>query len=167
MTYIYYLKYFILTFLFVSLTGFISKAYGQQIEIENIDSNMIKEPKPIIILLTTDWCTYCAMQQKQITKSKLKSQQLNSTYFIQFNPEENKTIIFNQKKYPYTYSGYQVGINELTHFLSGNNKISYPYWVILDKHYKIVQHYQGVLKQNEIDAMISNIDKVFIDNKQD
>ena len=114
------------------------------VSIAELDSIMKTEPRPVVILLTTEWCTYCKMQKSLLLKAK---QNTDKIYFTEFDAETKEAVTFNGKIYTYKPTGIDTGVNELAIILAnrGDSTLAYPAWVILDKNYKPVYVYQGVL----------------------
>ena len=122
------------------------------VSIAELDSKMKTEPRPVVILLTTEWCTYCKMQKSLLLKAK---QNTDKIYFTEFDAETKEAVTFNGKIYTYKPTGIDTGVNELAIILAnrGDSTLAYPAWVILDKNYKPVYVYQGVLQGDGLQKM--------------
>jgi thioredoxin-related protein len=118
------------------------------------------QAKPVLILLTTDWCKYCKIQKVQLEKNHDFQAARNNFYFVEFNAETQDSILFNEKVYHYKSSGLSTGIHELAVEL-GNQKqgISYPLWIILDKDYQILLRRNGLLSGQQIQEIVKAISK--------
>jgi thioredoxin-related protein len=133
-------------------------------KIELIDSLMERKPKPILILLSTDWCTYCAMQKHQIQKNETFLQNADQFYFVNFNAETKDKIQFEGKEYSYKPTGVNIGTHELAIALYGNTNISYPSWVLLDQHYKPIFRHNGLLNPLQLNKLLQGITETFKNN---
>lgn len=129
--------------------------------IETIDSLMTRQSKPILVLLSTDWCQYCAMQQQQIHKNKNFIKHSNEFYFVEFNAESKDKIQFQGKEYVYKPTGINIGTHELAFALNGSNKTSYPTWVLLDQQYQPIFRHNGLLNPQQIDEFLYAMKKTF------
>ena len=118
------------------------------------------QAKPVLILLTTDWCKYCKIQKIQLEKNHDFQAARNYFYFVEFNAETQDSILFNEKVYHYKSSGLSTGIHELAVEL-GNQKqgISYPLWIILDKDYRVLLRRNGLLSGQQIQEIVRAISK--------
>lgn len=146
-------------FIIVSFSLTIAYAMAQDkntsIPIEALADSLNKQAKPVLILLSTDWCRYCKMQKIQLEKNQDFQTAKSNFYFVEFNAETKDSILFNDKVYHYNSSGLSTGIHELTIEL-GNQKegISYPFWVALDKNYKVLLRWNRVLAPSELKKII-------------
>jgi len=118
------------------------------------------QTKPVLILLSTDWCVYCKMQKVQLERNQDFQDAKNNFYFVEFNAETKDSILFNEKVYRYKSSGLSTGIHELAIEL-GNQKegISYPLWIILDKDYEVLLRRNGLLAPDELKEIIDILSK--------
>ncbi len=128
------------------------------IPIAALSDSIKAQAKPVLILVTTDWCKYCKIQKVQLEKNHDFQASRNNFYFIEFNAETQDSILFNEKVYHYKSSGLSTGIHELAVEL-GNQKqgISYPLWIILDKDYKVLLRRNGLLSRNELQEIVKAI----------
>ena len=120
------------------------------------------QAKPVLILLSTDWCRYCKMQKIQLERNRDFQAAKNNFYFVEFNAETKDSILFNEKVYYFKNSGLSTGIHELAIEL-GNQKegISYPLWIILDKDYKVLLRRSGLLAPGELKEIIEALSQSF------
>lgn len=122
----------------------------RKLSFEQLQDSIAISPKPILIQITTSWCTICKLQKQQISKDKKLTKILSTKYyFLELDAETKTTILFNKKWYRYIANGLTSGINELA-FELGNKKgqLSYPTWVILNKEYQVIFQHQGLIKNN-------------------
>ena len=129
--------------------------------IEVLVDSMNVRPKPMLILITTDWCKFCRIQKAQLKKNKEFKNASNSFYFAELNAESKQKISFNGKDYHYKSTGLSTGIHELAIEL-GNQKtgVSYPTWVLLDPQYRVLLKHTGVLNTKELQLMLNAIEKM-------
>ncbi len=130
---------------------------NNSISFEQLQDSMQLNSKSIIIKIYTDWCSYCKMQDKQISKDSTLQRLLQEKYyFIELNAETKKEIIFNGKKYKFISNGLSGGIHELAFLLGNTNgELSYPSWVILNDSYQIMHRFRGLLKNKELRQIIT------------
>ncbi|MGO3109525.1 MAG: thioredoxin family protein [Sphingobacterium sp.] len=140
----------------VFLLGSVATAQLKTFSIEDVDSLMLDKQKPILILLSTDWCKYCQMQKKQIEKNNDFLNQ-NNFYYVIFNAESKDAIVFQQRTFHYKPTGLSSGIHELAVALNGSEKVAFPTWVLLDTKYQVLFRYNGVLKPLEIKELLKAI----------
>ena len=129
------------------------------------DSCMQKEPKPLLVLLSTDWCRYCRMQKNQLQKNKDFQSALSQFYFVEFNAEYQETIPFRGQSWPYKPTGESVGMHTLAEELAGGKEVAYPAWVLLDKEYQPVFRYNGVLAPEQLNVLLQAIETINRPNK--
>ncbi len=146
----------LISVLFVTGT---SLSQTKSISIAHVDSLLTNEPKPVLILLSTDWCQYCQMQKQQVRKNKEFEKKSNLFYYVEFDAESKQTIRFQEKDYVYKPTGANIGTHELALALNGPRKLAYPTWVLLDQNYQVIFHHGGVLRPTQIDELINTIEK--------
>lgn len=148
-----YSKIFIILLLsFIGLPQL--SAQVQPTPIQDIDSLIQVEPKPMLILLSTDWCQYCQMQKMQIRKNEAFLKNKHNFYYSEFDAETKQEIIFNGIAFNYKPTGIHIGTHTLAEYLNGDQQLVYPTWVILDPHYNILFRHQGVLLPKEIKKLM-------------
>lgn len=127
------------------------------------DSSMQSAPKPLLILLSTDWCKYCQIQKNQLTKNTDFMKRADQFYYAEFNAESKEAIQFNGNTYRFKPTGIATGIHELAIALSGGEQLAFPSWVLLNEKYQVLFRYQGLLSPQQIKELLNTLDKV---NKQ-
>ena len=135
--------------------GFAQKS-GIAISFEALPDSLAKHPKPIIINVYTDWCTYCMMQENGIKKSEELSALLGKEmYYLRLNAENKESISFNHEQYRFQPNGPSTGVHELALALGkGNKDIAYPMWFILDADYKLQYSFSGYLKPKDLKTLL-------------
>ena len=127
------------------------------IPIEQLDSLMLIEKKPVLILLSTEWCKYCQMQKHQLRKNRSFLKQADSFYYIVFDAERKDPVTFHQKKFYYTPAGMSSGIHELAVALNGSENTAFPTWIVLNKEYQVVFRRSEVLTPAAIQELLKGI----------
>lgn len=150
----------ILIILLFSAASTTAQDKNKAISIIALADSMKTQAKPVLILLSTDWCRYCKVQKKQLEKNQDFQDAKNTLYFVEFNAETKESIQFNEKVYHFKRSGLSTGIHELAIELSDNKKgISYPLWNILDKDYRVLLRRDGLLAPDELRKIIEILSK--------
>lgn len=118
-----------------------------------------RHPKPVVLKIYTERCSYCAIQQKQISKDAALQKLLTEEYyFLQLNAETKDTIIFNGTSYQFIRNGSSDGIHQLATL--GNNakeEIAYPSWVFLNEHLAVLYRYNGIIKAGQLKKILAII----------
>lgn len=133
-------------------------AQVRPLTIGQADSCMQQEAKPLLILLSTDWCRYCRMQKNQLQKNKDFVYALSKFYFAEFNAESQETVRFREKDWQYKPTGASVGFHTLAEELAGGEEVAYPAWVLLDKAYQPVFRYSGILTPEQLNMLLEAIE---------
>jgi thioredoxin-related protein len=112
----------------------------------------IAEPRPVLVMIMTNWCKYCHAMKNNIMKNREVSDLINNTYHLLFlDAEERSDIIFKGKVFKYRPSGSNTGIHELALNLGMiRGQISYPTLTILDEKKNIIFQKNGYLKPKEL-----------------
>ncbi|GAA4805952.1 hypothetical protein GCM10023231_38910 [Olivibacter ginsenosidimutans] len=143
-----------------SLITMITTAKGQdilpKISLAQLDDSMLVKPQPIVVLIGSGRCGYCAMQRKLLEKDKQIALLFKSVYFVELNAEEDSPVYFNKRLYQPPLKGVSGGIHDLAVTLSGNqNQMSFPLWILLDANYRVLYRYNGLLRKNQLMSLLS------------
>lgn len=130
------------------------------ISIAAVDSILAKDPKPVLILLSTEWCQYCQMQKKQVRKNKKFMEKGNLFHYVEFDAESKQTIRFGGREYVYKPTGAGVGTHEFALTWNGDHKLVYPTWILLDRNQKVLFRHGGVLLPEQMNDLLDEIEKV-------
>lgn len=143
--------------LFLVFFSVSASAQLQEYSFEALDT--LKNNKPIIVFLHTNWCKYCkAMQQTTFKNEKVVSELNEKFYFIPFNAESKETITFHGHKFNYKATGNKIGVHELAEILGTyNNKLEYPTTVVLNTKYEIILQYPAMLRPNSFLGMLNSV----------
>jgi thioredoxin-related protein len=112
----------------------------------------IAEPRPVLVMIMTNWCKYCHAMKNNIVKNKEVSDLINNTYHLLFlDAEERSDIVFKGKVFKYRPSGSNKGIHELALDLGMIRvQISYPILTMLDEKKNIIFQKNAYLKPKEL-----------------
>ncbi|WP_157593192.1 thioredoxin family protein [Rufibacter tibetensis] len=137
------------------------KAQLKTIRFEQLDSLQQAERRPIVVLLSTDWCTYCTRMKLSTLKEEQVVKQLNETvYFITLNAEEKKDIRFHGHTFKYKPTGVKTGVHELAEQLGSiNGQLTYPTVCILNAEREIIFQHVGYLSAKELSRILSMLRK--------
>jgi len=127
----------------------------------DLETKMLKDPKPVIIHLYTDWCTVCKIEKHNLNKDQETVKLINDNfYLINFEAEKTREKIkFQGQEFSYLSNG-SSGIHELALALSKNKKQPvYPLWIFLDKNQKLLYYHEGainpeILKQKLLEISV-------------
>jgi thioredoxin-related protein len=150
-------KLFILIFfLGITSTGFCQL---QNRTFEAIDSLQQIQKRKIIVFIHTDWCQFCQRMKSTTFKNWEIIDKLNSNfYFIDFNAEEKRDIIFNNHVFKYQPTGNNVGVHELALQLGTiNNQIVYPVLCVLNEKNEIILQYNNYLNPKDFKLLLEKL----------
>lgn len=141
--------------LFIFFFHLAQTVFGQGgiLNINALQDSIKASPKPAMLLIHTDWCTYCALQKRQLEKRGIPT----SVYIGEFNAEHKGDVVFKDKIYSFKPTGRNAGLHELVLHLLGDKKVSYPIWIILDNNLNPLAHYTGYLRPDELDGIIKSL----------
>lgn len=100
---------------------------------EEVEQLSKENPKPIVVFIHTNWCKFCKIMKNTTFKDPKITTELNENfYFISFDAESKKEIIFNNHKFQFQPNGTNIGIHELaTALATTENQVVYPTLTIL------------------------------------
>lgn len=123
------------------------------------DISTLKEQKPIVVFLHTNWCKYCKLMENTTLKNKKVINKLNKDfYFISFNGEKKDSIVFQNHTFKFKSTGKNTGIHELAEALGTyKSKVSFPTTIILNSNKEIIFQYPYALKTNEFLKVLNSV----------
>lgn len=130
------------------------------VEFEQIASLQKTEKRNVIVFIHSDWCKYCQVMKSKTFKNTAIIKLLNEKlYFIDFDAEEKRKIVFNDTSFNYKPNGSDSGIHELAIELGTiNDQISYPVLCILNHKNEIVFQYSGFLNAKDLIKILEKLD---------
>ena len=150
-------KSYIVWLVLIGLFPWYGHAQPQAVNITEVDSLMEQQAKPILILLSTDWCTYCQMQQHQLQKNPDFAEHGDLFYFISFDAESKADVSFQGQPYSFRPTGKNTGTHELARALNGPGTLAFPTWVLLDQQYRVLFRHGGVLTAKQLKKLLDAI----------
>lgn len=150
----------LLNYLFVAFMLFMGlPSFAQQVNmvtpIDVLSIHMKQNPRPTMILISTDWCKFCQLQKVQLTRNMAFLGAKDRLYYTELDAESKEDILFNGYVYKYKNSGTTRGIHELVIALAAKKEpITYPLWIVLDQNYNILFRRNGLLEPQEIKEII-------------
>jgi thioredoxin-related protein len=154
-------KIFLLAiFLSIAFNGFSQlKTY----QFNQLDSLKAIAKKPVLVLMHTEWCQYCAaMMNAARTNSNLYEVLNKDFYLILLDAEDRNNIEFNGQIYRYKPNGLNNGFNELAvEFTKGRGGLVFPNLIFLDDKYKVVYHYASYLKPKDFISLLIDFKNKF------
>lgn len=139
-------------------TMWLACSYAQDkpvpLSVQVLADSMEQAPKPMLMLISTDWCNYCQLQKAQLKKYGHLAEAMKQSYYVELNAETKDTLRFNGNTYTYVGNGPSSGINELAVALgSDHGDLAYPTWVLLDSSYQVIFRHQGLLNEKLAEAI--------------
>lgn len=148
-------------YLLVLLCFAIPSGFAQlhSVSFEQIDSLQNNKKRKTIVFIQTDWCQFCHAMKNTTFKNKEIITQLNSNfYFINFNAEEKRTVIFNKTIFQFKPTGNNSGTHELAVALGTVNKqLNFPVLCILNSENEIIFQHSGYLKPKELKLILEKL----------
>lgn len=130
-------------------------ALGQQgpLTFAQLHDSMALHPKPVVVKVYTDWCSYCKLQDMQVKRSPALRQLLTEKYYyVELNAESRSPIVFNDTTYSFIPYG-TLGLHALAAKLMQQGA-GYPAWVVLDSSYRVTAFRSGMLKDKILLALL-------------
>ena len=126
---------------------------------EQAEEKSKTNPKPFVIFIHTDWCKFCKTMEHATFKNSDVITQLNQYfYFISFNAEEKRDIVFKENTFRFKPKGNNSGIHELAALLGyKNGNVVYPTVTILNPDYSIIAQLQSYIGPKELLQILSKI----------
>lgn len=121
------------------------------ISFEELPSLQQKDPRIVVIFVHTDWCSYCKAMLKTTFQDKQVVELLNNKYyFIDFDAESKKDIVFLGKTFKYKELEKDRGFNELSDYLSyDDDKEMYPRTIFLNAKNEMFYKLDGFINKQK------------------
>jgi len=112
---------------------------------------MLKEKRPILIDLYTDWCGWCkVMDKKTYSNPKVIDYLQQHFYTVKVNAESKEAVSWNEKTYQFNSSS---RTNDFAVFLT-YGRLSYPTTVIIPTDNSGPQPVPGYLEPKELELIV-------------
>ena len=112
---------------------------------------MLKEKKPILIDLYTDWCGWCkVMDKKTYTNPKVIAYLQQNFYPVKLNAETREAVTWNEKTYNFNSAN---RTNDFALFLT-YGRLSYPTTVIIPTDNSGPQPVPGYLEPKDLELIV-------------
>ena len=126
-----------------------------------LQDSMRVQPKPVLLLLSTDWCVYCRMQKFQIQRNKKFQKNSSHFYYAELDAESKEPLKFRGRTYRFLPNGESSGVHELAVVLGKHNgTLAYPTWVVMDKDLKIRYRHSGMLNKQNLQLLTETLMKL-------
>jgi len=124
---------------------------------EELDIALEQEDKPVIVFLYTQWCKYCKAMDEDTFSDKPLVELINKDfYFVLFDAESKKDVIFRNVKFSFKATGHHTGIHQLAQeLLRQSEDKSYPVLLIINKDLEILYQYSGFLDEVEVTKILT------------
>ncbi|WKL45600.1 thioredoxin family protein [Flavobacterium sp. ZE23DGlu08] len=129
------------------------------VSLEQIDSLQRIEKRKTIVFIQTDWCQFCHAMKNTTFKNEEIIKELNNTfYFVDFNAEEKRAVVFNKTTFQFKPTGNNSGTHELAIALGTINKqLNFPVLCVLNSENEIVFQHSGYLKPKELKLILAKL----------
>ncbi len=123
----------------------------QWMTLKEAQDAMLKEKRPLLIDLYTDWCGWCkVMDKKTYTNAKVIAYLQQHFYPVKLNAETRETISWNNKQYNFNS---QNRTNDFAIFLT-YGRLSYPTTVIIPTDNSGPQPIPGYLEPKDLELIV-------------
>lgn len=140
----------------VNFLGGCSYAQPKEISFVELEAVMKTAPKPVLIFVHTDWCSYCALMERKTLKNEPVVQKLNTDfYYLSFNAEKDEVITYKGKEYSLNKRGIKTTQHELAKQLAQSN--AYPAVIFLDEKLEVIYRHFAYIKPNELYKILNAI----------
>ncbi|HET8838832.1 MAG TPA: thioredoxin fold domain-containing protein [Flavobacteriaceae bacterium] len=124
-----------------------------------IDSLQEIERRNLAVFIHADWCMYCQAMKNRTFKNKDVINLLNNYYyFVDFNAQTKKEIIFNGTEFNFEPTGKNIGYHKLAYVLgSQNGQLIFPGFVVLNWQNEIIFQYNSYIAPAEMKLILNRL----------
>ena len=150
-------KLYLLLLLFFAIPAGYAQLHS--IAFEQIDSLQNVEKRKTIVFIQTDWCQFCHAMKNTTFKNEGIISQLNTNfYFVDFNAEEKRTIVYNKTTFSFKPTGNTSGTHELAIALGTIDKqLNFPVLCVLNSENEIIFQHSGYLNPKEFKLILEKL----------
>ena len=150
-------KLFILLLLCCAIPAGFAQLHS--VSFEQIDSLQSVNKRNTIVFIQTEWCSFCHAMKNTTFKNEAIIKEINNTfYFVNFNAEEKRSIVFNKTTFQFKPTGNNSGTHELAIALGTINKqVNFPVLCVLNSENEIIFQHSGYLKPKELKLILEKL----------
>ena len=105
--------------------------------VQQLNVAMKKQPKKIMLMYHTDWCTYCKSMKETTLLNQDVIEYINTNFYpVKFNAEYPEPVAFNNRNYVHLNPGVHKKFHQLARqYIIINKAIGFPTFVFFDENY--------------------------------
>lgn len=135
------------------------KSQSRIIAFGELEQLQASQPKPVVILIMTNWCKYChAMKKAMLNNKEITSVLSKDYYLIYLDAEDKRDIVYRGQRFKFKPTGSKTGVHELAEQLATiNGRVSYPTLCFLNAVNEITYQHDGYLNSNALLILLKNL----------
>ncbi len=146
----------LLIFSIAVLASFNAVGQTKPVVFQDLEALQVKEPRPVVVLLMTQWCKYCHAMKNTMVKNRPVSELLDLKFYtVFFDAEEKNDIFFAGRAFKNKSGGHELA-QELG---TVNGQVSYPSLCILNSRNEIIYQHDGFLSSQAMLDVLRLISK--------
>lgn len=119
--------------------------------LEQAEQAAIREPRPILVDLYTDWCGWCKVMDKKTYANNKVAEYLSARFYnVKLNAESREAFTWAGRKYTFND---RYNANDIALFLT-SGRLSYPTTVVIPTYGSTPQAVAGYLKPADIEIFL-------------
>lgn len=121
-----------------------------------LDSLMLKEPRPVAVFLHAEWCKFCKNMEQTTFQNEAVVRLLNEGYyFVSFDGEQRAEVVFQGRIFRYQPTGRNTGTHELAAALgTSDDSLIYPAFLILNTDYEVIFQHNAFLNSEQLNGVL-------------
>ncbi|MBC7919883.1 MAG: thioredoxin family protein [Ferruginibacter sp.] len=124
---------------------------------EQLADSMRARPRPVLVDVYTQWCSYCRMQDRITLADPAVAEILNRGFYaVKLDAEGQHPLRFLGRTYRFKPTGPDAGIHELAELLAKTNgQVAYPTLVLLNERFELLHRRVGFTSPGDLRKLLN------------
>lgn len=135
--------------------------------IEQAQEQVAKEPRMVLVFVTTDWCSWCRRMEAETFAHPVIAEYMNNSFYpVKLNAEQTEPIVFRGETYVNSNAGQRRAAHDFAIALL-QGRMSYPSMAFFDENLDLLTAIPGYRPPQNFEALLAFFETRAFDDDQD